>query len=450
MLFKIEWLDNIFPEKKGVLDKHTSINGVTIDSRDKAENSLFIPIKGDRFDGHDYIDSAIESGAVAVLWDKNNSLPINNIDKINIYLVEDTLMALQKLSQAYRDLINPKVIGVTGSNGKTTTKDILASVLSMKFKTHATKGNFNNHIGLPLTILSSPRDTEVLILEMGMSGPGEIDELVRIAKPDYAVITNIGESHIEHLGSRKGIANAKLEIMNNNNQNRVLIYDGDEDLLKGLSANNTYSCGFDSGNTYRLSDVNISTQVTRFKLNDNTYEVPLLGDHHAKNAGFSIIIAEKLGMLHEEIRQGLMQLEYTGMRFEMYDGQRGVTIINDAYNASPTSMKAAINVVDKLSLDKKKVLILGDILEMGAEYEAYYLEIASVLENTNIKYVYTYGEHSQIITDYLLDNTQIKAIHYTSRIDLTNELKSLLSHDILLFFKASRGLYLEKIISVLE
>ena len=204
------------------------INGVTTDSRLVEVGNLFFPLVGDTFNGHEFVDKAIELGAAAVIWKEKEPNPPQQVPVI---FVKDTLVALQDLAEAYLKQLNPKVVGITGSNGKTTTKDMVAAVLETTYKVHKTKGNFNNHIGLPLTILSMEENTEIAVLEMGMSGKGEIELLSKIAKPDVAVITNIGEAHLMDLGSREEIASAKLEIVKGLKENGRLIYHGDEPLL---------------------------------------------------------------------------------------------------------------------------------------------------------------------------------------------------------------------------
>src|SRR5699024_1235287 len=186
------------------------IETVVTDSRLKVKQSLFVPLIGDQFDGHQFVEGALNNGAVAILWQEDRELPPSVPKQVPVFFVKNTLDALQQLASLYRNKVDPIVVGITGSNGKTTTKDIVSSVVKTTYKTHFTQGNLNNHIGLPLTILGMPNDAEVLILEMGMNHFNEIDLLSKIARPDYAIITNIGESHIEHLGSREGITKAKL------------------------------------------------------------------------------------------------------------------------------------------------------------------------------------------------------------------------------------------------
>ncbi|WP_010649471.1 UDP-N-acetylmuramoyl-tripeptide--D-alanyl-D-alanine ligase [Oceanobacillus massiliensis] len=447
MLFTTNWLSKVFPDFKGKLAPEAEIDEVTTDSRNVGGNSLFIPIVGDNFDGHDFANQAIEAGAGAMLWDKNKEIPNEVPEDYPLFLVEDTLKALQRLAAHYRNDINPIVIGITGSNGKTTTKDLTAAVTQTSYRTHYTNGNFNNHIGLPLTILSMKRDTEVLILEMGMSNFGEIELLTKLARPDYAIITNIGESHIEFLGSREGIAKAKLEIVKGLKENGVLIVDGDEPLLQNLQlSQRVISNGFTAENDNVLTNISIVAGETAFQLSDGfRYKIPLLGKHHAKNASFAITIGKLLNIDAEKCSQAFDTLSRTAMRFELIKGKNGVTIINDAYNASPTSMKAAIEVVKQMDGFEQKVLILGDILELGSHSEELHRSIAYAIESP-ITAVYTYGEDAKLISEEVKDN-QINCQHYLSKEELANALEPYLSKDALLLFKASRGLKFETMIA---
>src|SRR5699024_9929022 len=277
------------------------------------------------------------------------------------FFVKDTTNGLQQLAKEYRDKVNPIVVGITGSNGKTTTKDLVKAVVQTTKKTHATEGNFNNHIGLPLTILQMKKDTEVLVLEMGMNHFGEIDVLTKIAQPNYAIITNIGESHIEHLGSRSGISRAKLEIKNGLQSDGYLLVDGDEALLHHLREEKyVITCGFNQINDVRINKVYLHAQTTTFEVNGQKYTIPLLGKHHAKNAAFAVEVASFLQIDHKKVQQGFDSFTHSNMRFEWLEGKNNVSIINDAYNASPTSMKAAIEVVKQIEGYSHKGLVLGD------------------------------------------------------------------------------------------
>lgn len=218
------------------------ITGVTTDSRQAAAGQLFVPLVGEQFDGHEYLEQAVQNGAVAALWKKGKEVP-ESLAHVPLLIVGDTLVALQRLATAYRSELFVRVVGITGSNGKTTTKDMAAAILGTSYKVHKTEGNFNNHIGLPLTVLQLEEDTEVAVLEMGMSGFGEIELLARIAQPDAAIITNIGDAHMLQLGSRAGIAKAKLEIATGLSEDGLLLYNGDEPLLEEELQRSTLPAG---------------------------------------------------------------------------------------------------------------------------------------------------------------------------------------------------------------
>lgn len=452
MLCTIQFLQEVFPEWEGRVAPDTPIETVMTDSRASLQGALFIPIVGERFDAHQFIAQAINQGAIAALWDKTQDFPDNYPEDFVFFLVEDTTVALQNLAQAYRNKVNPKVIGITGSNGKTTTKDLLHAVLERKFITYATKGNYNNEIGLPLTILQMNQDTEVLILEMGMSGFHEIDLLTRIAKPDYAIITNIGESHIEHLGSRAGIAKAKLEIAKGLKAEGVLIIDGDEPLLTSYTDYaHVVRCGTRQENDHTVTNIELKSTGTKFLFDRQTcFHLPLLGEHHAKNASFVISLAKMLGLEDEMIQQGFKQLKHSAMRFEKIIGKNDVTLINDAYNASPTSMKAAIEIVKQLQGYDHRVVVLGDVLELGDFSQDLHRSIAEVIE-APINVVYTYGKDAEIITELVKEKfPSIMAKHFTSREGLTDSLQQWTQKETIILFKASRGMAFETFIDALK
>jgi len=451
-MFTLEWLTKYFNQTIGTVDTNMQITHVSTDSRDVGMNTLFIPLVGERFDGHDYVEDVIQSGVRIVFYQKDKPLPTERTEGILYILVDDTLRALQQLAHYYKNLINPTVIGITGSNGKTTTKDIVSEVLKTTYKTHQTAGNFNNHIGLPLTILSMLPDTEMLVLEMGMNHFGEISLLTQIAEPHYAIITNIGESHIEHLGTRAGIAKAKTEITEGMHDNGYLIYDGDEPLIeqeliqRNFDGNRQIKCGYSGTDQYTIQVKQITEKHTEFQLNDTTdYEIPLLGAHHAKNASYAIALADKLDISTKRIQTGFNHISVTGMRFEWLEGKQGVHIINDAYNASPTSMQAAIEVVKDLQGFKKKILVLGDIFELGAHQERLHKQVAESITD-DISVLLTYGEMARVIAEEVKCQTNVEVHHFTNVRELIACLQPFLERESLILFKASRGMHFEKII----
>jgi UDP-N-acetylmuramoyl-tripeptide--D-alanyl-D-alanine ligase len=446
MLFTTGWLSEIFTDHKGNALAQVQISEVTTDSRKETASALFIPLAGAHFDGHEYVMQALDNGAAAIIWTKDKPLPESIPADFPVFFADDTLAALQQLAAAYRNKVNPAVIGITGSNGKTTTKDIVSSVLKTAYKTHHTAGNFNNHIGLPLTILSMAQDTEMLVLEMGMSGKGEIETLSKIARPDYAIITNIGESHIEYLGSREAIADAKLEITEGMEEKAHLIIDGDEKLLKTPVSQQVTTCGYQQGDDFTIAETDVSPGETMFRLSDGRiYRIPLMGRHHALNATFAIALGNLLNIPSDKIKHAFRQLALTSMRFEMVKGKHGTTIINDAYNASPTSMKAAIQVVKQMDGYKEKVLILGDILELGNTSKMFHQSVADTI-TPPVTAVFTIGSEAKHISDRVqLNDPSITCMHMESKQALVKKLRDYENRNALLLFKASRGMRLEEI-----
>ena len=290
----------------------TVVTGISIDTRTIQPGDLFVPFRGEAVNGHKFVEQAFEKGAAASLWLSDEPNPPKNRPLI---FVDDAEVALQQMAIAYRSEHKATFIGITGSNGKTSTKDILAGALSPYFKVQKTIGNFNNQLGLPITILQLDEDTEISVLEMGMSGFGEIEFLTRIARPHLAVITNIGEAHMQDLGSRAGIAQAKYEITKGLLEEGVLFFDGDEPLLQDLVAQDqhteTMSFGFAQQNTLVASHVETTETGSRFTVSgliEGTFEISVLGEHQVKNALSAILISKALNLTDEQIRTSLKQV----------------------------------------------------------------------------------------------------------------------------------------------
>lgn len=433
-------------------NSETMVTGVTIDSRKIEKGNLFVPFKGEHTDGHVYVEQALKNGAAVALWQKDVPNPPENME---LLIVDDTLAALQKIASSYLQEVKPKVIGITGSNGKTTTKDITDALLSTKYKVHKTSGNFNNHLGLPLTILGMDEDTEIAVLEMGMSSRGEIELLSNLAKPDIAIITNIGESHLLDLGSREEIAAAKLEIMAGLKEDGVLIFHGDEPLLKDQLMNNGQrmaSFGRDHSNTIYPLEIQMDESQTVFLTNlyPEKLTLPILGNHNVMNAMAAILTAKEFGVDFDSIQQGLLNLKVTNMRMELINGHNGVKVINDAYNASPTSMNAAIQLVGELKGFNRKYLVLGDMLELGKDEVAFHQEIGASIPANQIAGLFTYGELGEQIAEgakRVLNPEQI--FSFKEKKQLIDKLKELVSENDLVLVKASRGMRLEEVVNAL-
>lgn len=435
----------------GNSDVNICISGVSTDSRHVQEGSLFIPLVGENFNGHQFVEKAFENGAVATLWARDmEGAPSNQ----PVIYVEDTLVALQTLAKNYLQQIQPKVVGITGSNGKTSTKDLVAAVLSTTYAVHKTKGNFNNHIGLPLTILSMPEDTDVAVLEMGMSGKGEIALLSNLANPDIAVITSIGEAHLMDLGSREAIAEAKLEILTGLKHGGTFIYHGDEPLLRNHE-HSYKSATFGQSKHNDLYPISImqkddGTEFTCNLFDDQTLFIPILGRHNVLNALAAIQVALKLGVEKESIIQGLKQVQLSNMRLEMVKAPNGLTVINDAYNASPTSMKAAIQLVKDLTGFGQKILVLGDMLELGEEEKRFHQEVGKSIEESGIAHLFTYGELGLEIANGAKEILPLERIHtFMDKEELIQRLRETATPKDIVLVKASRGMKLEEVVHAL-
>ncbi|MEK4026532.1 UDP-N-acetylmuramoyl-tripeptide--D-alanyl-D-alanine ligase [Sporosarcina sp. FSL W7-1283] len=428
------------------------VTGVCIDSRQVQAGDLFIPFRGEQVNGHKFVEGAIEQGAVAAIWLKDEPNPPAHLP---LLFVEDAELALQQIARSYRQELNCTIIGVTGSNGKTSTKDLLAGVLSPYFKVKKTEGNFNNELGLPLTLLSVEEETEVAILEMGMSGFGEISFLSTLAAPHFAVITNIGEAHMQDLGSREGIAKAKFEIIDGLKKDGLLLYDGDEPLLQNLIASQPAVRSMSFG--YERADLTAeqiestdkgSSFAVRGKL-QGQFTIPVYGAHQVKNTLAAILIADELGLTDEQIKNALEQTELTDMRMQPVEGINGSLLINDAYNAAPTSMRAAFRFIKDTSVRRDKWLVLGDMLELGEEEQDYHEGLANDLNELDLQGIALFGRRMKWLADQLTDFPG--EIMWTANdVELiTDALRPKLTEQTVVLFKGSRGMELERIIQAL-
>lgn len=392
-----------------------TIENVQFDTRKSTKGSLFVPLKGAN-DGHDFIHSAIENGATASFW----SAPLDQAPAhFPVIQVEDSLLALQQLAKYYLEKIGPKVVGITGSNGKTTTKDMTEAVLSAKYNVHKTQGNFNNHIGLPITILEMPADTEVVILEMGMNHAGEIELLSKLAQPDIAVITMIGESHIEYLGSRAGIAEAKMEITAGLKETGCLIFPGEEPLLVEKTSNlpTKQLATFGMKETNDLYPLTIQSGMMETTFTTNTApevscSIPVLGTYNVSNALAALTVGIKLAIPIQESAPFLAKFNLTKNRTEWLKGINNSMILNDAYNANPTAMNAVLDNFSELENQGKKIAVLGDMLELGELSKEMHESVAEHLNPKKISEVYLYGTEMSVLFAKLTSTFSPEKVHY--------------------------------------
>lgn len=430
------------------------VSSVSIDTRTLEKGALFIAISGQRFDGHDFVEEAIKKGAALVMVQEDRKIP----DGIPAVFVHDTVKALGKLAKNYRDLFNIPVIAVTGSVGKTSTKDMIASVLSARYKVHKTKGNFNNEIGLPLSVLGLDETHEAAVFELGMRGFGEISELSRITSPDIAVITNIGISHIERLGNRQNILKAKLEILDGLKKDGTVILNGDDELLSGLRGLLSYRTifyGINEGQDIWAFDLSskgeegVNFQVQTLK-NDMDLFIPAPGIHNVHNALSAIAVAQTLNMTDQEIKEGLLKFSSSRLRMNIEE-KDGIKFINDSYNAAPSSVRAALSVLCDIGRGKRKWAVLGDMLELGEWTEEAHKEIGRLVSAMSIDYLVGIGSFARWYikgAEENEDNTTCTAL-FGSISEAKPYIKTVMQKGDVLLFKGSRSMKLDVLVQEL-
>ena len=428
-ILKREKLNELLFEE---FSKKVQIKDVVMDSRKVTEGSLFFAINN----GNSYVKDVLDKGASLIIADSTD------IQDERVVKVLDTIATMQDLATKYRKKLDIQVVGITGSNGKTTTKDIVYSLLSAKAKTLKTEGNYNNHIGLPYTLLNVTDEEKFVVLEMGMSSLGEIRRLGEISSPDYAIITNIGDSHIEFLKTRDNVFKAKTELLEFVNKENTFVC-GDDEYLGKLDVNRI---GFNDNNTHKIESYEFSNKGSKFVLDGKEYEMSLLGKHNISNTAIAIEVAKKIGLTDEEIQKGLKEIKISNMRFQEIKIGEDI-YINDAYNASPTSMKAAIDTLNEIYNDKYKIAILGDMLELGENEVDYHIDVLNYLLDKKIKLIYLYGERMKKAYDIFMKtkSEEYRFWYYPNKEAIVESLKNIRMEKVILL-KASRGTALEDII----
>lgn len=433
-----------------------AVTSVVTDSREVTHGALFVALRGEKSDGHAYIEKAALLGAACIIAERAPEAPIN----CPILLVRDSMIAIGKLAEAYKALTNPLTVAVTGSVGKTTTKEFVAAVLSQHYATTKTQGNFNNQLGLPLTLLSLKEKDEALVVEMGMSAKGEIAYLSKLARPKIGMITCIGSSHIEHLGSREGIRDAKMEITEGMGQGSILLLNGDEPLLSGVQGA-LYISMKDRRADFYIDQLEQTENGAAFDLTygGTTYEsivIPVIGEHNVWDASYAFAVGLLCGMGEYEIRRGLMSFLNTGMRQNLYEAN-GIWILEDCYNAAPESVKAALGVLGKTAQAKggRKVAVLGDMRELGAYSEEGHRLVGDYAAQEKVDLLVTFGSAAAMIAQGAIANGMPEvAVWSFNDLDHPEEvsafLSGLLQKNDTVLFKASRAVRLERVIADLK
>lgn len=423
------------------------VTKISIDNRDINDKTLFVPIIGLVHDGHKFMEGAYDAGCRSFICDVNHDF---DKEDINLVKVSDTTLAFASIAKGYRNKFDIPLVAITGSVGKTSTKDIINSVLSVRYNTIKTIGNLNNEIGVPKTLFTITNDTELAVVEMGMDHKGEIDYLSKLASPDVAVITNIGMSHIMNFDNQDGIFKAKMEIVNGLKDNGLLIVNGDDKYLSTLRDNNhsyeliTY--GFDSSNDIYCSNYKIYDDYSMFTCiyNDNEYNFKLgsIAKHNIGNALIAIVLGFRYGLTYDEIKKGLIDIDFSNNRLDIIKTSK-YTIINDTYNSSYDSVMSALEVLN--SFKTRKVAILGDIFELGD----YSLDIHKKIGN-NLKcdVLIAIGDNAKYISDEALDS--IESYYFPTKEDFYDKISAILKEGDTILVKASRRMEFDKIVDELK
>lgn len=427
---------------------------VVIDSRKMEKGGIFVAAKGEKVDGHSFIPSVEQMGALCVVCEKrpeNVSMPY--------ILVEDSFAALREIAEFYRKQFSIPIVGITGSVGKTSTKEFIAAVLSHKYQVLKTQGNFNNEVGLPLTVLSIREEHEAAVFEMGISNFGEMHRLSKIARPDVCVLTNIGQCHLENLGSREGILKAKSEIFDYMNPEGYVFVNGDDDQLvkisqKGAHAPIRFGLGTEN-NIFASGVVNKGLFGTQAVIHASRHvfpvQIPLPGDHMVWNALAAAGVGFLMGLTAEEIKQGIADVKAVVGRSNVMELADGV-LIDDCYNANPVSMRAALDLLT-LALGRK-VAILGDMFELGTDEEKLHGEIGTYASDKGIDVLICVGNLAHCIYEQAKEREKGKSgamevYYFPARDEMMSNLSGILKRQDTILVKASHGMQFEKVVEMI-
>lgn len=452
-MIKLKVLDIAAAVKGNIIHgcENTTVDKISLDTRTLEPGSLYIPIKGTRFDGHDFLEEAAKKGAKAMFLGKGREYRCKNITIIG---VEDTLNALHLLAQWYRNKFKADFIAITGSTGKTTTKNMIAAVLEKRFEILKTPGNYNNEIGLPTTIMKLNGNHQLGVIETGMSGFGEIERLMKIVRPKVSVITNIGMSHIEKLNSREGILKAKMEVFKGMDRDPTAVINADDSLLKsgsrGLNIPVIYY-GIKEGD-YRAFNVlsrdgvgmsyDLLAEGDRFEV-----VLPLPGLHNVYNSLAAIAVGRYFGIGFKEIIEALKDLKGEKMRLTVHDTPEGIKVINDAYNASPESMKSALQVLYNMP-GERKIAVLSDMLEMGEFAEEGHRMVGKFAIDAKLDVLITIGDKSRFIASEAKERGMEASFiyHFNGKREAMQLLNSTVKRGDVILIKGSRRMRMEELV----
>ncbi|NWF89431.1 MAG: UDP-N-acetylmuramoyl-tripeptide--D-alanyl-D-alanine ligase [Ignavibacteriaceae bacterium] len=430
-------------------DKFKPITKVSIDSRNVSKGSLFIAIKGEKFDGHDFINEAIKKGANLVLINENKLNSFQHL-KIPIITVKNTTLALGEIAAVWRKKLRTKIIGLTGSAGKTTTKEMIFNLLSEKYSVNKTAANNNNHIGVPLTLLSTTNKHDYLVLELGTNHFGEIKYSAEIALPDYALITNIGNSHLEFLNNKKGVLKEKSFLFEATKSiNGTLLINNEDPLLRMKNENYKkritfgIECNADvKGRIEKFTTDGKPVITVSYKGKSETFEIPFYGEQGAKNFLAAATVALTVGLRFKDIKKSIKKFKPVEKRLDIRK-LKNFVIINDTYNANPESMKLSLELLAKISIYKNRIAILGDMFELGSKSKVLHEALSRVVLKNKIDRVYLIGKAMKYLHKKLI-NKKVESYHFENR----ESFKEFLIHECLtnsvILIKGSRGMKMEE------
>ena len=432
-----------------------TITSVSFDSRSLEQGALFVPLIASN-DGHEFVEAAKQNGACAALWQKDHE---NRPQGIPLLIVDDTLEALQKIGKYYLQKINPKVVAITGSNGKTTTKDMIAAVLSTQFNVAKTRDNFNNHIGVPMTVLSMEPNTEILVVEIGMDHFGELDHLVHLVDPDVAVITMIGEAHIEFFKTRDRIADAKMEITHALKEDGVLVYNGDEPLLIERAEKLDFETKtFGTGANVDLQAQNIvsDAEKTSFRVKqwpELNFTIPMIGAYNVKNALAALCVGSEFQIDPRSMVKALEHFDLTKNRTEWVKASNGADVLSGVYNSNPTACAEVLTAFQNAEITGRRYAVLGDMLELGEQGPKMHAGLADKIDPKKVDEVFLCGPLMKNLAEALTDKfAQGKIHHYATceKEQLVSDLKERLRSEDMVMLKGSHGIHLEDVLAELR
>lgn len=451
-------LEDLFNLEGAVIynpDSCKPLTAVSTDSRNIPSSAIFAALKGENFDGHLFLKDAVKNGAKALLVNQDSA---SLTEKFNItaVAVPDTVKALGELANAWRHKLNTKIIALTGSAGKTSTKEILAQLLSVKYKVNKTVANHNNHLGVPLTLFSTNAKHDFLVCELGTNHFGEIAYTAKIAEPDYALITNIGSSHLEYLKNRSGVLKEKAALLDVTAKRKGVVFINNDDKLLnkyGSSLKKKVTYGFENdadivGILKGLDEEGRPEVAVFMKDTMYTYRLPLHGVSSALNFLAAAAVALTVGMSHEEIAKGVRKLKAYDKRLNIRK-YNSTLVIDDTYNANPESMTSSINLLGSMSLHENKIAVLGDMFELGKDAEKHHASLASVIKKNKLNEVYLTGKSMKSLAAALKES-KVKVRHFAKAESLADFLSKKDFSNSVVLVKGSRGMKMEQFVKVIE